>query len=66
MKKKQETGYGVKVESNYREQNKLYDRVDILIEKLNEVSDQRVETKLNLFYGLSKYLQPIIKVSPET
>lgn len=66
MKKEAETGYGSRSKVITEEQNKLYDRVDILIEKLNEVSDQRVKTKLNLFYGLSKYLQPIIKVSPET
>ena len=66
MKKEAETGYGSRSKVITEEQNKLYDRVDILIEKLNEVSDRRVKTKLNLFYGLSKYLQPIIKVSPET
>jgi predicted PurR-regulated permease PerM len=66
MVKEAETGYGGQSEKVTKEYNKLLEEQKELLERLQEVSDKKTKMQANLFYGLSKYLNPIIDIPPGT
>ena len=66
MVKEAETGYGGQSEKVTKEYNKLLEEQKELLERLQEVSNKKTKMQANLFYGLSKYLNPIIDISPGT
>lgn len=66
MVKEAETGYGGQSEKVTKEYNKLLEEQKELLERLREVSDKKTKMQANLFYGLSKYLNPIIDIPPGT
>jgi len=66
MVKEAETGYGQRATKVTTEYNKLLEEQRVLLERLQEVSNKKTEMQANLFYGLSKYLNPIIDIPPGT
>lgn len=66
MVKEAETGYGGQSEKVTKEYNKLLEEQKELLERLQEVSNKKTKMQANLFYGLSKYLNPIIDIPPGT
>ena len=66
MVKEAETGYGQRATKVTEEYNKLLEEQKELRERLQEVSNKKSEMQANLFYGLSKYLNPIIDIPPGT
>lgn len=66
MVKEAQTGYGQRATKVTEEYNKLLEEQKELLERLQEVSNKKTEMQANLFYGLSKYLSPIIDVPPDS
>ena len=66
MAKEAETGYGTRSAKVTEEYNKLLAEQKELLEQLREVAEKKNALQSNLFYGLSKYLRPIINTSPNT
>lgn len=66
MAKEAETGYGTRSAKVTKEYNKLLAEQKELLEQLREVAEKKNALQSNLFYGLSKYLRPIINISPNT
>jgi predicted PurR-regulated permease PerM len=61
-----QTGYGQRATKVTAEYNKLLEEQKELLARLREVSDNKNEMQANLFYGLSKYLKPIIDIPADT
>ena len=66
MAKEAETGYGTRSAKVTEEYNKLLAEQKELLEQLRKVSEKKNAMQSNLFYGLSKYLRPIIDIPPDT